>query len=178
MLALLLVAAGEIRSDEAYDVVVIGGSSGGIGAALGAARMGVKVALVEDTPVLGGMLANGISNIDCYSYESLSGVFEEFRRAVQKHYAPANGCGPTLQAVEESAESHGRTLVPGQRAAVGRPLGAARRGRHLEGDGGASRKPEDLLSPLRHGSAEERQPRCRRRHPNRRGANGWCCARR
>jgi hypothetical protein len=84
----LLAAMGKAKCDETYDVVVIGGSSGGIGAALGAARMGVKVALVEDTPVLGGMLANGISNIDCYSYESLSGVFEEFRRAVQKHYTP------------------------------------------------------------------------------------------
>ncbi len=94
MLALLLVAASGGRSDETYDVVVIGGSSGGIGAALGAARMGVKVALVEDTPVLGGMLANGISNIDCYSYESLSGVFEEFRRAVQKHYAPQMDADP------------------------------------------------------------------------------------
>ncbi|MFA5191896.1 MAG: FAD-dependent oxidoreductase, partial [Verrucomicrobiia bacterium] len=94
ILALLLVAASGVRSDETYDVVVIGGSSGGIGAALGAARMGVKVALVEDTPVLGGMLANGISNIDCYSYESLSGVFEEFRRAVQKHYAPQMDADP------------------------------------------------------------------------------------
>ncbi len=76
------------QTDETYDVVVIGGSSGGIGAALGAARLDARVALVEDTPVLGGMLANGISNIDSYSYESLSGVFEEFRLAVLAHYAP------------------------------------------------------------------------------------------
>jgi hypothetical protein len=88
MLGLWLLAPDAARSDETYDVVVIGGSSGGIGAAIGAARLGVKVALVEDTPVLGGMLVNGISNIDCYSYESLSGAFEEFRRAIQKHYAP------------------------------------------------------------------------------------------
>jgi len=87
-LAALLLAANLAPGDETFDVVVIGGSSGGIGAALGAARLDARVALVEDTPVLGGMLANGISNIDCYSYESLSGVFEEFRRAVQKHYAP------------------------------------------------------------------------------------------
>ncbi|MBM3887511.1 MAG: FAD-dependent oxidoreductase [Verrucomicrobia bacterium] len=88
VVCLLFTAVSIAHADETYDVVVIGGSSGGVGAALGAARLGVKVALVEDTPVLGGMLANGISNIDCYSYESLSGVFEEFRRAVQKHYAP------------------------------------------------------------------------------------------
>ena len=74
--------------EERFDVVVVGGSSGGVGAALGAARLGVSVALVEDTPVLGGMLANGISNIDCFSLESLSGVFEEFRQAVLGHYRP------------------------------------------------------------------------------------------
>lgn len=79
---------------ERFDVVVIGGSSGGIGAALGAARLGVSVALIEDTPVLGGMLANGISNIDSYSYESLSGVFEEFRQAVKRHYEPRVGKDP------------------------------------------------------------------------------------
>lgn len=68
------------------DVVIVGGSSSGIGAALGAARLGADTLLVEDTPVLGGMLANGISNIDSYSYESLGGVFEEFRLAVKEHY--------------------------------------------------------------------------------------------
>jgi hypothetical protein len=87
-LTALVLATNLAFGDETFDVVVVGGSSGGIGAALGAARLDARVALVEDTPVLGGMLANGISNIDCYSYESLSGVFEEFRRAVQKHYAP------------------------------------------------------------------------------------------
>jgi FAD-dependent oxidoreductase family protein/S-layer family protein len=71
---------------KTYDVIVIGGSSAGVGAAVAAGRMGASVALIEDTPVLGGMLANGISNIDTFSLESLSGVFEEFRLAVQQHY--------------------------------------------------------------------------------------------
>ena len=75
-------------SVESFDVVIVSGSSGGIGAAIGAARLGASVALIEDSPVLGGMLSNGISNIDAFSYESLSGVFEEFRRQVKIHYAP------------------------------------------------------------------------------------------
>jgi hypothetical protein len=86
---ILLAALGAAEPrHENYDVVVVGGSSGGIGAAIGAARLGVSVALIEDTPVLGGMLANGISNIDSYSYESQCGLFEEFREAVRKHYEP------------------------------------------------------------------------------------------
>lgn len=67
----------EISKEETaltdYDVVIISGSSAGVGAAIAAGRMGASVALVEDTPVLGGMLANGVSNIDAYSFESLRG---------------------------------------------------------------------------------------------------------
>jgi hypothetical protein len=79
---------------KATDVLIIGGSSSGVGAAIGAARLGVSVVLVEDTPVLGGMLSNGICNIDAYSYESLSGVFEEFRLAVKEHYARTRATDP------------------------------------------------------------------------------------
>lgn len=37
-----------------YDVVVIGGGTGGVGAALACARHGAKTALIQDRPVLGG----------------------------------------------------------------------------------------------------------------------------
>ncbi|MGJ5817599.1 FAD-dependent oxidoreductase [Paludibaculum fermentans] len=76
------------------DVLIVGGSSSGIGAAIGAARLGGSVLLVEDTPVLGGMLSNGISNIDSYSYESLSGVFDEFRQQVRAHYGYSGALPP------------------------------------------------------------------------------------
>jgi hypothetical protein len=81
-------------AESSFDVVVVSGSSGGVAAALAAGRMGARVALVEDTPVLGGMLANGISNIDTYSYESLSGIFEEFRARVREHYRPVQDSDP------------------------------------------------------------------------------------
>lgn len=43
-----------------YDLVVIGGGYAGMGASISAARMGLKVALIQDRPVLGG---NGSSEI-------------------------------------------------------------------------------------------------------------------
>ncbi len=43
-----------------YDLVVIGGGYAGMGAAISAARMGCRVALVQDRPVLGG---NGSSEV-------------------------------------------------------------------------------------------------------------------
>lgn len=82
--------------DLHFDVVVVSGSSGGFGAALAAGRMGAKVALIEDTPVLGGMLSNGISNIDSFSAESLGGVFEEFRLNVKKYYAATDPNDPVF----------------------------------------------------------------------------------
>jgi hypothetical protein len=84
-----------------YDVVVVSGSSGGFGAALAAGRLGAHVALLEDTPVLGGMLSNGISNIDTFSYESLSGIFDEFRIRVQQHYASERNTDPIFRMRKE-----------------------------------------------------------------------------
>ena len=46
------------RSD--YDLVVVGGGYSGMGAAISAARMGCRVALLQDRPVLGG---NGSSEV-------------------------------------------------------------------------------------------------------------------
>jgi hypothetical protein len=43
-----------------YDLVVVGGGYSGLGAAISAARMGIKVALLQNRPVLGG---NGSSEI-------------------------------------------------------------------------------------------------------------------
>ena len=88
---------------QSYDVVVVSGSSGGFGAALAAGRMGAHVALLEDTPALGGMLSNGISNIDTFSYESLSGIFDEFRTRVQQHYATDKGTDPIFRMTKEAS---------------------------------------------------------------------------
>lgn len=45
---------------DGYDLIVIGGGYSGLGAALSAARMGCKVALIQNRPVLGG---NGSSEV-------------------------------------------------------------------------------------------------------------------
>jgi succinate dehydrogenase/fumarate reductase flavoprotein subunit len=43
-----------MQEGESYDVVVVGGGSAGVGAAIGAAQTGAKVALIERYPFLGG----------------------------------------------------------------------------------------------------------------------------
>lgn len=89
-IGLLLLAAAQTvcAANARYDVVVVSGSSGGFAAALAAGRMGASVALIEDTPVLGGMLSNGLWHFDTISRQSISGISDEFRRDVKKYYAP------------------------------------------------------------------------------------------
>ncbi len=50
----------EIPKTKQYDLVVVGGGYSGLGAAISAARMGCKVALIQDRPVLGGNGSNEV----------------------------------------------------------------------------------------------------------------------
>ncbi len=66
-----------------YDLVVVGGGYSGMGAAISAARLGCKVALIQDRPVLGG---NGSSEVRVWSmglirrgkYPRIGEIVEEF----------------------------------------------------------------------------------------------------
>ena len=81
-----LLLAQKLRQSIATDVLVIGGGAGGTAAAIQSARMGVKTILVEPTTMLGGMLtAAGVSCTDGNDQLS-SGLWEEFRQALYKHY--------------------------------------------------------------------------------------------
>lgn len=67
-------------------ILVVGGSTGGTAAALQSARMGVPTILVESTTWLGGMLsAAGVTATDG-NHLLPSGIWEEFRQALYKHY--------------------------------------------------------------------------------------------
>lgn len=72
-----------------YDLVIIGGGYSGMGAALSAARMGCKVALIQNRPVLGG---NGSSEVRVWSqglirrgkYPRIGEIVEEFSDKAKK----------------------------------------------------------------------------------------------
>ncbi len=85
--ALGLPEAPEVKGP--YDLVVIGGGYSGMGAALSAARLGLKVALVQDRPVLGG---NGSSEVRVWAmglirrgkYPRIGEIVEEFADKAKK----------------------------------------------------------------------------------------------
>jgi hypothetical protein len=72
-----------------YDLVVVGGGYSGMGAALSAARMGCKVALIQNRPVLGG---NGSSEVRVWAmgmirrgkYPRIGEIVEEFSDHAKK----------------------------------------------------------------------------------------------
>lgn len=76
------------------DVVVIGGNPGGCAAAISAARMGMRVVLLEPSPTLGGMNANGTFGFDCATPQALSGIAEEVADWIKAHYARSSTPDP------------------------------------------------------------------------------------
>lgn len=73
-------------ADGTGTVLIIGGGSSGVSAAVQAARLDVDVILVEETPWLGGMLTSaGVSATDG-NHKMRQGLFGEFADALVSHY--------------------------------------------------------------------------------------------
>lgn len=69
-----------------YDVVVIGGTPGGIMSAIEAARMGKSVVILERNDRIGGLPANGLGATDIATRGATTGLFSEFTNAVKQYY--------------------------------------------------------------------------------------------
>ena len=83
----------EIETTKSYDLVVVGGGYGGLGAAISAARMGSKVALIQDREVLGG---NGSSEVRVWAKGEmppsdylLADIIKEIQDEAKSSPAPA-----------------------------------------------------------------------------------------
>jgi hypothetical protein len=74
-----------------YDVVIYGGTSGGVAAAVQTSRMGKTAILLEPGRHLGGLSSGGLGATDIGNKAAIGGIAREFYRRVKKHYAdPAN----------------------------------------------------------------------------------------
>lgn len=76
---------------KTFDVVVIGGTPGGIAAAVTAARFSHKVALVEYHRHFGGMSTSGLGKSDIENREMIRGFFAEFVGKVRADYIDRYG---------------------------------------------------------------------------------------
>jgi hypothetical protein len=72
---------------EPWDLVVYGGTSGGVTAAVQASRMGKRAVLVEPSRHVGGLTSGGLGMTDSGNRAVIGGLSREFYRRVRKHYA-------------------------------------------------------------------------------------------
>lgn len=84
-LAALVALAGLLPAAE-FDVVVYGGTAGGVIAAVSAAREGLSVALLEPGRQIGGMTTGGLGRTDHGRKETIGGYSLEFYRRVGAKY--------------------------------------------------------------------------------------------
>ena len=69
-----------------YDLVVYGGTSGGIAAAVQAARMGKRVILVNPDQHLGGLTSGGLGATDIGNKGAIGGIAREFYERIARYY--------------------------------------------------------------------------------------------
>mgnify|MGYP001260794371 CR=1 FL=1 len=85
---------------RAPDVVVFGGTSAGIAAAVAAGRGGSKVVLVEPSYLIGGLTTGGLTKTDIGKAFTIGGIAREFYDRVLAYYT--KHYGPDSQQVKDS----------------------------------------------------------------------------
>lgn len=89
----LLLFASRVAGQEAaaegkvWDLVVYGGTSGGIAAAVQARRMALEVVVIEPTQRVGGLTTGGLGQTDIGNKVAIGGIAREFYRAVRAWYS-------------------------------------------------------------------------------------------
>ena len=83
---LLLLAASQLLAQQNYDLVVYGGTAGGVMTAIAGARHGLKTVLLEPRRHVGGMATGGLQRTDTGTREVIGGLALEFYFRVGQRY--------------------------------------------------------------------------------------------
>ena len=71
---------------QSYDVVIYGGTSAGVSAAIQSSRMGKKVILIEPSNRIGGLTTGGLGKTDIGNKQAIGGISREFYQNIKKYY--------------------------------------------------------------------------------------------
>lgn len=110
--ALLRIAAACLlaaTSLSAADVVIYGGTSAGVTAAIQTARMGKTAVLIEPTRFLGGLTTGGLGATDIGNKKAIGGLSREFYRRIFSHYANPNAWKAETRDDYLAKRHHGNT---------------------------------------------------------------------
>ncbi|MFT5999420.1 MAG: hypothetical protein ACI81P_001878 [Neolewinella sp.] len=97
MLAGLLCTCKSSEEPNAADVVIYGGTSAGISAAIQAARLDKSVLIIEPTSRLGGLTTGGLGQTDIGNKQAIGGISREFYGNIKRHYLDAANWGWQLR---------------------------------------------------------------------------------
>jgi hypothetical protein len=86
ILAILLLAAVPAAAQQSFDLVVYGGTAGGVMTAVAGARQGLKTALLNPGRHVGGMVSGGLSGTDVGRREVIGGLSLEFYVRAGRYY--------------------------------------------------------------------------------------------
>lgn len=74
------------QRNDTYDVVIYGGTSAGISAAVQTARMGKTVIVVNPDGHIGGLTTGGLGQTDIGNKKVIGGISREFYQRIKKYY--------------------------------------------------------------------------------------------
>ena len=83
---ILVIFTSGIKSQPNYDVVIYGGTSAGVAAAIQSSRMGKSVVLIEQTQRIGGLTTGGLGQTDIGNKQAIGGISREFYQNIKKYY--------------------------------------------------------------------------------------------
>src|SRR5688500_12997867 len=89
---------------KSYDVVIVGGTPGGVMTAIAAARLGKTALLLDRTAHVGGLPANGLGATDIATRGGTGGLFLEFVGRVKQHYVDTYGADS--QQVKDASDGY------------------------------------------------------------------------
>src|SRR5262249_55612734 len=73
--------------ETTYDLVIYGGTSGGVAVAVQARRMGKTAIIVEPGKHLGGLTSGGLGATDIGNKAAIGGIRRGFYQRIKQHYA-------------------------------------------------------------------------------------------
>lgn len=74
------------QEEPIHDVVIYGGTSAGVAAAIQVRRMGGTVLIIEPTNRIGGLTTGGLGQTDIGNKAAIGGISREFYQRVKQHY--------------------------------------------------------------------------------------------
>jgi NADPH-dependent 2,4-dienoyl-CoA reductase/sulfur reductase-like enzyme len=109
VISFLLTVSIATAAEDPHDVVVYGGTSGGIVAAVQAARSGHTVVLISPTQKLGSLTASGLGTTDTAGYrEIIGGLAREFYQRIGQHPADVSALPRSPRSVRPQRKRAGQ----------------------------------------------------------------------